>query len=280
VYSKVVSALVFVTVLACQPQDDLLRFQNKDLVEIVLKNGRAFKGVITESNPDHITLDLSADNPKLRGTVTLDRVNIKSERKIKRFDEKTIAKLREERDKALQALAQAEAERKSRIEKEEKERRKIKDTADNEKRKEKDKGDLQSEQEKLKQLNEGYKLLEKFDPDIWGPKYSELLTKFIRTGAALSDEEKEFLDNYETWKLARDHRNESNRKLNDGLGLLKEFPSDEWGEAKYNEIEKKLSEGAPLSEQERKFYKNYDLWKIGKEHMDAQEKKSQEEPKK
>ena len=83
-----------------------------------------------------------------------------------------------------------------------------------EKEKEKDKGKddqnlTPAEKEKKdkddkKSLEEGLALVKKFPPkDGWGEeRYQWLQIKFPTVGAALTDDEKEFVDGYEKWKAA------------------------------------------------------------------------------
>lgn len=188
--------------------EKLLKFKDKDLVEVLLKNGRTFKGVVVEHNSMFITLDMTPANYGLNGTMAIALILIKVIKKIHKIDDKTLAEILKKRIKIKDAIKQAEILRLKEREDEEKAREEVRKKKEKEKEKAKQAEKEENLADEIAKLNEGFALLKEFKPEEgWGDiRLAEIHNKQAILRVDLSPSEKKFVQNYDLWKKAKEYK--------------------------------------------------------------------------
>ena len=189
-------------------KDPLKEFKLGDRVELNLKNGFSVQGEIISIDPkvtevrlmQVITLDIRWEYPELTGHVGVERVHVKSARKLPRLEEKDI----QERDKARkEALKRMEAEdgaRRARIAAREIEIEKERKAADERDKAEKLKGLGAELEAKAGMLKKGAELHARFpEADGWGAEKLKAIGMKTITQVPRTPEEAAFLENYDAW---------------------------------------------------------------------------------
>lgn len=189
-------------------RDPLKDFKLGDRVELSLKNGFSVQGEIITIDPKVtdlekmkvITLDIGWEYPELKGHIGVERIHVKSARKLGILSQKEL----ETRDKARQeALKRMEAEdmaRRARIAARDQEIEAERLAAEKAEKAEKLKGlgaDLQAKAEMLKK---GADLHARFpEAGGWGADRLKAIGLKTITRVPATAEERDFLANYETW---------------------------------------------------------------------------------
>jgi len=206
----VLLTLAFVPAASAQdaPRDPFKDFKVGDRIQISLRSGFVLQGQILSSDPkvttlekmQTIILDVQWEYPELKGHIGVERIHVKSVKRLPILSKEELA----ERDKARQAaLKRMDAEdmaRRSRLAEREIEIENARREAEKKEKLEKSKGlgaDLEAKAELLKK---GAALHEKFPPSAgWGPeKLKEISMKTITKVPATNDE-REFAENIATW---------------------------------------------------------------------------------
>ncbi len=179
-----------------------------DLTEALLQfraTAPAAAAAIDYAREKTLTLDVSWEYPGLDGTLTIAKDQVRAVRKLQPLDPKTLERLKEEKAKIAQGLARdnearaaLEEERALQAEKDAEEARRIAE----EKLPGSEEAKVIKEAEKIKKALEIYR---KFPPPEWGPeKFTDIQGKSIRKQMP-SMEEREFMQNYEAWLMAKDY---------------------------------------------------------------------------
>lgn len=190
------------------PRDPLKDFKLGDRVELNLKNGFSVQGEIISTDPkvtevpkmQVIVLDIRWEYPELTGHVGVERIHVKSARKLPRLEEKDI----QERDKARkEALKRMEAEdmsRRARIAAREIEIEKERKASEDKDKADKIKGLGADLEAKAGVLKKGAELHARFPESAgWGTEKMKAIGMKTITQVPRTPEEAEFIENYETW---------------------------------------------------------------------------------
>lgn len=226
-----------------------------DRIEITLKNGKSFSGLVKTLTRAKITLDISYDDPDLKGTMTFDKKNIKDIKNLPRLDE--AEKKRIISEKARRDEAYLKALKKQPPPGEEKPSEVTEPPTE--------KTNEEKEEERLRAL------LKKFPPEA-GWNEARKIDISEKMTLARRKEEQEFLEVYNDWVKALELKAKEDRRL-----LLEKFPQEKgWGEEKYLEISTRIARiHVGPSAEEQEFINKYEDWKRA-----VEEKKAEEEAKK
>lgn len=217
-------------------------------VTVFLKNNISYTGIIKSIISDKIEMDISYDDPVLKGSFSFRRRDIKN----------------------IQARVNISRSERERIEAR---KEQIKPDKNPNSKPEFEPAAPEAQPEK-KELNEDeiIDLLNKFQPgELWSDKgYQDILDKnvFIRT-----DEENEFLENYQDWLKAI----EMKKRQGDMDFFAKFLPEDGWGEEKHIElITRYIRLKIGLTAEEQEFVDKYEFWKKIRALYEEEQKNLQE----
>ncbi|OHB77384.1 MAG: hypothetical protein A2Z34_11650 [Planctomycetes bacterium RBG_16_59_8] len=192
--------------VAQDPIGDLLKeVKIGDRIEIALRNEGSVCGLVKAITPQEIKIDLSREPGGLNALLILNTEEIESFKKLKSLDSGDLrsaeAKSQAERERLAEANRQLEEEM---AKLEEEDIRKAVEADEGFEEGEK-KGKVSEAIEKAKKRAQGLELLEKFPPDAgWGEeKLAVLRTQFIRTKVPITEDEREFVKNFDLWKEAK-----------------------------------------------------------------------------
>lgn len=252
-----IQCLLFVSVLCMAPSqaeeaDIFSGLKIGDRVEVTLKNDRAFRGEIKALIPDRITLDISYDDPSLKGTISFFREAI-------------------ERIAILTPLTQAEKKRelirkRKELEKYRKETVKYKPVLPKVKKEE----TIPSIPEKSKGKKEQERLLELLDrfPAEAGWNEERRTDILEKNPTFRTSKEEDFLKIYDDWTKAVELKTYLERRA-----LLEKFPPEKkWGEEKYQELSTRFIRiGVVLNAEEKEFVDKFKDWQKALEELKAEE---------
>jgi hypothetical protein len=208
--AAILSFVLAGTAAAQEPARDALKdFKIGDRVELLLKNGFSVQGEIVSTDPKVtevekmkvIVIDIGYEYPELKGHVGVERIHVKSARKLPLLGDKEIQQREKARQEALKRMEAEDMARRARIAAQEMEEERARKEAEKQAQAEKLKGlgaDLEAKAEMLKK---GAELHAKFPESAgWGSdeKMKALALKPI-THVPLTMDEREFMANYETW---------------------------------------------------------------------------------
>ena len=189
-------------------QDPLKELKVGDRVELTLRTGFSIQGQIIATDPKVtaldkmpvITVDVSWEYPELKGHLGVERIHIKSARKLPKL---TAAEL-EARDKlrrdALKKMDLEDAARRARMAETDLEVEKAKKAAEKKDKVEKSKGAGADLEAKAAMIKKGADLYARFSPsDGWGPdKAKDIAQKAVAKVPPTTDE-LDFMNNIEVW---------------------------------------------------------------------------------
>ncbi|MFC1524935.1 hypothetical protein ACFL5I_00950 [Planctomycetota bacterium] len=222
-------------------------------VKIIVKNDNSFIGEIKNIAKDKIELNISFDSPLLIGTVSFYKKEIKAIENLHSYD---IAKKKE----IIQKKGRDLATYINRVEPKEYDLLSLP--------KEKTQPEVtESEEEQL------LKLLEQFPPD---KDWDETRRKEIqnKNSALRTEEENEFLTQYDLWGQAQEIKARQDRKA-----LLEKFlPEDGWNEEKHRKlVSKPIVLHIRLTADEQEFVNRFSDWQQALEERAEEERKQKEE---
>jgi hypothetical protein len=203
------------------PRDPLKDLKIGDRVEVYLKNGFSFQGEIVSVDPKVtevekmkiITLDIGYEYPELKGHLGIERIHIKSARKLPMLGDKEIQQREKARQEALKRMEAEDMARRARIAARDLEMEKERKEAEKKEKAEKLKGlgaDLEAKAEVLKK---GAELYSRFPPEAgWGPEKANEIAKKTITRVPATQDERDFISNLEIWLKYRDYLQEQNQK--------------------------------------------------------------------
>jgi hypothetical protein len=202
-------------------RDPLKDFKLGDRVELNLKNGFSVQGEIITLDPkvtevskmQVITLDIRYEYPEMTGHVGVERIHVKTARKLALLTDKDIQERDKARKDALKRMETEDNARRARIAAREIEIEKERKAADDKEKAEKLKGlgaDLEAKAEMLKK---GAELHARFPESAgWGQEKMKAIGLKPITHVPLSADEREFLDNYDTWTKYKAYLEEQKSK--------------------------------------------------------------------
>lgn len=222
-------------------------------VKIIVKNNNSFTGEIKNIVKDKIELNISFDSPLLIGTISFYKKEIKVIENLYSYD---IAKKKE----IIQKKGQDLATYINRIEPKEYDLLSLPE--------EKPQSEVaESEEEQL------LKLLEQFPSDAgWNKKRLKEIQE--KNPALRTEEEAEFLVNYDSWLQAQEIKKRAERKA-----LLEKFPpEDGWNEEKHRKlVSKPIVLHIRLTVDEQEFVDRFSDWQQALEERTEEERKQEEE---
>ncbi|MDI6732815.1 MAG: hypothetical protein QME51_01450 [Planctomycetota bacterium] len=224
-------------------------------VIIVLNNNISYSGIIKSIIDNKIEIDVSYDDPILKGSFSFRTRNIKSiisltslnleERKKMILAKESLTDTAKEKHSSMTTKPLDEEQ----------------EATDNAKT-------TSSDDESQKRLAQ--ELLSKFPPgETWNQKtYQTILDKneFLRT-----PEEKDFLKNYNQWLKATELKEKEDR-----FSFFQRYlPENGWGEEKYTDlITKFIRLKIGLTSEEQEFVDKFELWKKTRIEYEEEKKKS------
>lgn len=248
--------------LFAQEADLSKGLQPGDRVEVVLKNNQVFSGIIKAIKSDRITLDISYDDPVLKGIISFFWDDIKDIQQLRKLADDEKKQILSEKEQFLKKykkeiqLTQIPSPEKAPPQEPEVKPEKP------------EKSKEEKEQERL------LALLAEFPLSKWNQtKYNEIMQKIpiFRTA-----EEQKFLEIYNDWLKAV----ELNARL-ERQKLLEKFPPEKgWGEEKYRWLSRKfIVIGVALTAEEKEFVDRFKDWQKALEEKKEEEKKKEVEEK-
>src|SRR5262245_11869804 len=189
-------------------KDGLKDLKIGDRVEFLLKNGFSVQGEIITIDPKVtevdkmkvIVIDIGYEYPELKGHVGVERVHVKSARKLPVLSDKEIQQREKERQEALKRMEAEDMTRRAHLAALEIEEEKARKEADKKAQAEKMKGlgaDLEAKADVLKK---GAELHQRFPESAgWGADKLKAIGMKTITQVPRTADEKDFLDNYDTW---------------------------------------------------------------------------------
>jgi hypothetical protein len=234
-------------------------------ITIILNNELAFTGIIKSIINNKIEIDISYDEPILKGSFSFNSKDIKSIKSRFSIGEPEKEKIISTKEKALSEQNQSRqlpVPNTDEINKEEP----VTDTTQT-------KIDEEDENTRKSKLLD---LLKQFPPgEIWNAKNYETISDknaFLRTA-----EENDFLEQYNLWLQALELKEKIDR-----LDFFKRFlPENGWGDDKYQElITKYIRLKVGLTPEEQEFVVNFGVWKQARIEYEEEKKKQEEEQKK
>jgi len=238
-----------------QDSDTFAGLRRGERVTINLKNNLLYTGIIKSVIGDSIEIDISYDDPVLKGSFSFHARDIKSILARSTFSKK-------EKDRIATEKERKESERARELPTK---------TSDNE-----DTAEPATPTEKTEfGQDELLDLLNRFPQgEKWNSKTYEAIknkSAFLRT-----PEETAFMENYQGWLKAIEFKNE-----NGDMEFFKKYlPEKGWGEDKYSElITRYIRLKVGLTTEEQEFVDKYEIWKKVRPIYEEEQKKIQEEKK-
>jgi hypothetical protein len=218
------------------PRDPLKDIKVGDRVELILKNGFSIQGQLIALDPKVtevekmkvIVLDIGYEYPELKGHVGVERVHVKSSRKLARLELKDLEIREKARQEALKRMETEDMSRRARMAERDIEIEKERKEAEKKEKAEKMKGlgaDLQAKAELLKKGAEFYA---KFPPSAgWGQEKAKEITQKAFTHVPVTADEREFMGGIELWMSYRNYVEEqkSKEKEKEAVEDVKKEPS-------------------------------------------------------
>ena len=189
-----------------------------DRVEITLKTEFAVRGRIVQTEVTEegktvykvdptvdltkltkVTLDISLEYPDLNGEMSVERLNIKSVKKLKQLTEeeaKLIEKLRKE---SLDATKEEDNKRRASVAKEDQTRQDEIEEAEKKKRAKEMETEAAQKRAEAEALEKAGAIYKKFPPPAWGPERNAEISKKGGLKLPISAEEQEFQKNFDLW---------------------------------------------------------------------------------
>lgn len=239
-----------------QEQDIFAGLRRGERVTVTLKGNISYTGIIKSIINNKIEVDISYDDPVLKGTFSFRSWDIKSI-----MTRATLSRV--ERDRIAAEKDKKELERARELPPK---------ISGNEEPTE------PANPAEKKELNgdELLDLLNKFPQgEVWNSKtYQAIVDKnaFLRT-----PEETSFMENYQQWLKAIELKG----KNSDMEFFKKYLPENGWGEEKYSElITRYIRLKVGLTAEEQEFVDKYEMWKKTMPVYEEEQKKIQEEEKK
>jgi len=236
-----------------QDSDIFAGLRRGERVTIAIKNSLSYTGIIKSIIGDKIEIDISYDDPVLKGSFSFHSRDIKSILARSTFS-------RSEKDKIASEKEKKELERARELPPK---------TPDN-----KEPAEPVNPTEK-KELSESeiLDLLNKFPQgEKWNGKTYEAIkdkNAFLRTAEEIS-----FMENYQDWLKAIELKG----KQGDMEFFKRYLPENGWGAEKHTElITKYIRLKIGLTPEEQEFVDKYELWKKLKAEYEEEQKKIQEE---
>ena len=189
-------------------RDPLKDFKVGDRVELILKNGFSFQGEIISVDPKSldvekmkvIHLDIGWEYPELKGLVGVERIHVKTARRLPHLSAKEVEARNKARQEALKRMESEDMARRARIAARDQELERERLAAEKLEKAEKMKGlgaDLEAKAEMLKK---GAELHARFPESAgWGAKRLEAIGQKTITQVPRTADERDFLASYDTW---------------------------------------------------------------------------------
>ena len=189
-------------------KDGLKDLKLGDRVEIFLKNGFSFQGELISLDPKVtevdkmkvITVDIGWEYPELKGHIGVERIHVKSARKLPRLSQKELETRDKARQEALRRMESEDMSRRARIAARDQELEAERQAAEKVEKAEKMKGVGKDLEAKADMLKKGAELHAKFPESAgWGPAKMNQIVLKSRTQVPATAQEAEFAANIETW---------------------------------------------------------------------------------
>ena len=189
-------------------RDPLKDFKVGDRVELILKNGFSFQGEIISIDPKNldvekmkvIHLDIGWEYPELKGLVGVERIHVKNARRLPHLSAKEVEARNKARQEALKRMESEDMARRARIAARDQELERERLASEKLEKAERMKGlgaDLEAKAEMLKK---GAELHARFPESAgWGAKRLEAIGQKTITQVPRTEDERDFLANYDTW---------------------------------------------------------------------------------
>lgn len=224
---KILAALALSLALALPaaaqegPSDPFKDVKLGDRVELTLKSNFAIQGQIITVDPHVteiekmkvITLDVNLEYPELTGHIGVERSQVRSVRKLPKLSAAELEARDKARQAAMKRMADEDNARRARMAERELEIEKARlDEAKRKKEKEKE-GILGDVKEQAEMIAKGGAIFAKFPPAAgWGPAKLEEIANKNTLKIPISDEEREFLLNYDLWAKYKAYKEEQDLK--------------------------------------------------------------------
>ena len=210
---KALSALLVLTfpaLAAAQegPQDPLKDIKIGDRVQLELRTGFSIQGQIISTDPKItaiekmpvITLDVSWEYPELRGHLGVERIHIKSVKKLPRLSAAELEARDKARQEALKKMGAEDMARRARMAETDLEVEKAKKAAEKKEKGEKLKGVGAELEAKAEMIKKGAELFNRFPPsEGWGPEKAKDIAQKTITKVPATEDEREFISNIDLW---------------------------------------------------------------------------------
>lgn len=203
------------------PRDPLKDLKLGDRVEINLKTGFSIQGKLIAIDPkvtelekmQVITLDISWEYPELKGHVGVERIHIKSSRKLPVLTPDELAARDKARQEALKKMETEDTARRARMAEREMEIEKTRREAEKREKAEKMKGVGAELEAKAEMMKKGAELFAKFPPEGgWGPDRAKQIAQKTITNVPATPDEREFIANIALWLQYRSYLEEKKLK--------------------------------------------------------------------
>lgn len=234
------------------PKDVFASVKRGDRVTVILNNEASFSGEVKIILKNKIEIDVSYDESSLSGTIAFNRRDIREIIIMPPMDDSAKKEIKEQKEAATQKYQSELPPKKTSGEAAE--------------------AAATSKDDEALLLS----LLDKFPPgQVWNKqRYDEIknTAPYLQT-----EEEKEFLGQYESWVQAQTFREKSDRRA-----LLRKFPPENgWSEEKFKDLTNRFTRtGVALSGEEQEFVNKYPDWiKARAEQEEELKKKAEEEAK-
>jgi hypothetical protein len=203
------------------PRDPLKDIKVGDRVELILKNGFSIQGQLISLDPKVtevekmkvIVLDIGYEYPELKGHVGVERVHVKSSRKLARLELKDLENREKARQEALKRMETEDMARRARMAERDIEIEKERKEAEKKEKGEKMKGVGKDLEAKAEMLKKGADLHAKFPESAgWGVDKLKAIGMKTITQVPRTPDEAEFLANYDTWLKYKVYLEEQKQK--------------------------------------------------------------------
>lgn len=203
------------------PRDPLKDFKLGDRVELFLKNGFSVQGEIISIDPKItelekmkvITIDIGWEYPELKGHVGVEKINIKSAKKLDRLSQKELEARDKARQEALKRMETEDMARRARIAARDQELERERLDAEKAEKAEKLKGLAADLAAKAEMLKKGADLHAKFPESAgWGQEKLKAIGQKTFTKVPITPEEKEFMGSYDAWLQYKSYLEEQKSK--------------------------------------------------------------------